>query len=123
MNASAAECRELSGGVCAMSARVTQQKDTQSHQMSSSTDVSGDGCVPNKCMLDADLDALSGFMQTKAQEALPGIGTLVKLSVDCSKAGGSTAVAEPFSPAVRTATKERGGVRARDPWFALLAAL
>lgn len=124
--ASAKSCRELDGGLCSMKAHVMQQKDMQSRQLSSETDVSGDGCLPNKCMQSTDLDVLSGFMQTKAKEALPGIGNMVKLSVDCSKAGGSAAVAGSHTPVVRSATKERvgqGGVPARGPLLTLLAAL
>lgn len=92
-DASAASCTELEGSLCAMDAHVSQKKAMQSREMSSVTSVHGNGCLPRKCLTSTDLEALAGFFQTKAKEALAGVGTEVKLSVNCTKVGGTVAVA------------------------------
>lgn len=124
---SAAGCRELEGSLCAMDARVTKQTDTHSRQMSSVTSVNGDGCVPHRCSDGTDLAVLVDFMQAKAKEAIPGTGTQVQLTVDCSKAGGSVAEAgsAASAPKVRGAGRnvKKGGASARGLLPALAVAL
>jgi len=82
-------CKELDGVSCLMDAHVTQEKTTNGRSMSSTTTVSGKGCLPESCNEGKDLEVLAGFMQGKAKEALPGPDVNVHLSVDCSKAKGS----------------------------------
>jgi len=82
-------CAELEGASCAMDAHVTQEKTVSGRSMSSTTAVSGRGCLPESCHSGKDLEVLANFMQHKAQEAIPGMGVSVHLSVDCSKTKGS----------------------------------
>jgi len=82
-------CVELQGALCTMDAHVKQEKSASGRSMSSTTTVSGKGCLPESCNAGKDLEVLANFMQLKAQDALPGAGVNVHLNVDCSKAGGS----------------------------------
>jgi len=89
-NSSTIGCRSLNGSICSMDAHVIQQKDTGGRSMSSTTSVQGDGCLPRNCMAGTDLEVLATFMHLKAKDALPGQDVNVKLSVDCTKVGGSS---------------------------------
>lgn len=101
-------CAELDGVSCAMDAHVKQEKEVNGRSMSSTSTVSGKGCLPESCHAGKDLEVLAGFMQSKAKEALPGAGVNVHLSVDCSKAKGSV-VAVGSAEAVSSKKPPRAG--------------
>jgi len=91
VNSTEGGCGKLEGALCDTEAHIETAKESQNRQMRSLQHVTGQGCLPSKCTQKDDLAALAGFMQSKAKEAVPGQGVLVKLSVDCTDSGGATA--------------------------------
>lgn len=85
-----ANCAKLHGGVCAIDTHVTQARDANGRSMTSSTQVTGNSCLPRDCMAENDLQVFAKFMQGKAQDTLPGTGANIELHVDCTKSGGSS---------------------------------
>jgi hypothetical protein len=89
-DSSAEGCTKLDGSLCSMSANVVQHGNAGGRSMSSTTSARGTGCVPSKCMAGSDLEVLANFLHLKAKSALPGVNVNLQLSVDCTRAGGST---------------------------------
>jgi len=120
-------CAELDGVSCAMDANVMQEKTVSGRSMSSTSTVSGKGCLPESCHAGKDLEVLAGFMQSKAKEALPGAGVDVHLNVDCSKAKGSVVAVGVSSkkPGPRTGNvgKKNAAGRMMLPGMSVLAAV
>lgn len=87
---SEASCTKLNGGICAMDAHVTQAKAASGRSMTSSTQVTGNSCLPRDCMAEKDLQVFAKFMRGKAQDTLPGTDANIELRVDCTKSGGSS---------------------------------
>lgn len=88
-NGSVTTCVDLEGTLCSMDAQVSQEKDQNGRKMSSTTSVSGKGCLPHSCDAGKDLKVLATFVHLKAKDALPGPDVGVTLRVDCTTAGGS----------------------------------
>merc|ERR1719188_499983 len=92
VNSTEGGCGELEGALCATEAQVESAKSGPADRhMRSLQHVTGQGCLPSRCTQKDDLAALAGFMRSKAKEAVPGTGVLVRLSVDCTGSGGATA--------------------------------
>lgn len=91
-SASEASCKKLDGSFCFTVAHLEEQVSQNGRKMVSAVDVKGNSCLPNKCVSESDLQAWSSFMHGKVMEQLPGQGTTMHLTVDCSASGGSTAL-------------------------------
>jgi hypothetical protein len=92
VNSTEGGCGKLEGALCDTEAQIESAKSGPADRhMRSLQHVTGQGCLPSRCTKREDLAALAGFMQSKAKEAVPGTGVLVKLSVDCTASGGATA--------------------------------
>lgn len=92
VNSTEGGCGKLEGAICDTEAQIESAKSGPADRhMRSLQHVTGQGCLPSRCTQSEDLAALAGFMRSKAKEAVPGTGVLVKLSVDCTASGGATA--------------------------------
>jgi len=92
VNSTEGGCGKLEGALCDTEAQIESAKSGPADRhMRSLQHVTGQGCLPSRCTQKDDLAALAGFMQSKAKEAVPGTGVLVKLKVDCTDSGGATA--------------------------------
>lgn len=115
---SAASCTRLNGTICATNAEVSRKQDAQGRSMSSSTHVEGKGCLPDKCMSAGDLEALAGFMHSKAKGAIPAPGVEINLRVDCTGAGGTlvevgeAAAGKATASGTASSKQEAGGAAA-----------
>jgi len=86
-------CKKLEGTLCATQAHIIHEKKSPQNgrKMESTTDVSGNSCLPSECMSKTDLTRLSTFMHTQAKSIIPGDEHRVELRVDCTKNGGTVA--------------------------------
>ncbi|CAK0831867.1 unnamed protein product, partial [Prorocentrum cordatum] len=92
VNSTEGGCGRLEGALCDTEAQIESAKSGPAdRRMRSLHHVTGQGCLPSQCTQKDDLAALAGFMQSRAKEAVPGTGILVRLSVDCTGSGGATA--------------------------------
>lgn len=91
--ADAASCKKLDGTLCATQAHIIHERSqgTNGRKMESTTDVSGNSCLPSECMSKMDLEKLSQFMHTQAKGIIPGEEHQIELKVDCTANGGTTA--------------------------------
>jgi len=91
--ADGASCKKLEGTLCATQAHIIHEKKSPQNgrKMESTTDVSGNSCLPSECMSKTDLTRLSTFMHTQAKGIIPGAEHRIELHVDCTKNGGTIA--------------------------------
>lgn len=88
-----ASCQKLDGALCHSQAHIIHSRTQGAHgrTLESTTDVSGNSCLPKQCMSQSDLDQLSSFMHKQAKNVIPGEEHRVVLKVDCSASGGPKA--------------------------------
>jgi len=86
-------CKKLHGSFCSTRAHIIHEKKQSSNgrTIESTTDVSGNSCLPSECMSKQDLNQLATFMHTQAKNVIPGDEHEVELHVDCTQDGGTTA--------------------------------
>eukprot|EP00927_Polykrikos_kofoidii_P018150 TRINITY_DN18364_c0_g1_i1.p1 TRINITY_DN18364_c0_g1~~TRINITY_DN18364_c0_g1_i1.p1 ORF type:complete len:211 (+),score=35.65 TRINITY_DN18364_c0_g1_i1:103-735(+) len=90
---STAGCASLNGTLCFTKATISDKKLMPAGRRGTSiSNVEGNGCFPQHCMSESDLQALTHFMQLRALEVFVGIDVELRLSVDCTENGGPQVV-------------------------------
>jgi len=86
------KCTALDGNLCTLHAHVSKKQAQSGRDLTSSTEVTGESCLPSKCMAESDLTVLADFMKSKARENIrgPNLDVDITLHVDCTASGGST---------------------------------
>jgi len=123
-NASEANCDALNGTICDTHALVMQKRSMPNNrELLQTTDVAGKGCLPSECMSSPDLEALSRFMHGQARNQVPGMGVTVELRVDCTHAGGNSAMISDKSGKPVGKGLGRNSATSRWPQWSTLAAM